>query len=616
MAYVYWDNPVSGDFANASDWVGGTVPGASDDAVFLAASPPYTVTSSADETVRGIGLGAAATLAIDGGVFTAIAGTDQRANAGQITVTNGAHFVVGGILDCVDGGGVSLDGGSMEVAGSATFGGDGLLTLGYDRARPSEVAGAGPATLINEDIIAGGGEIGDSAGFTLINRGVVEANLADQALDIGTGSAAGVSLVNQGLIEAAPEVDFHAYSLTLDHVAISGSGGEIMVGLDARGYILNSSIDGQLLATGANGALTLQGDAARLAGAIDNQGFVTAQSTTVTLTGDLNLVGGGSLGLITRAGQRTEITASTVGATLTNVDNSIFLWGARLGRGRVEVVNDAAGMISGSGFIKSGARTIENAGTIEALLVTEHDNGHVLTIESAIANTGVLAEADGAKLVVNGAVSGSGHVVIDVEGNGGGGIDFGSSFTQDVTFQTHRVRGRDAPPAVLELSRSQSYAGAISGFSRQGQTALDLADIGFASPGEASFSGTSSSGVLTVTDGSHTAHITLIGDYLGQAFVASSDGHGGVLVVELAGRSPRGDRRRAPRLSRPNRQPRASFAGRGLAEGRAWPGPRRGERGRTVDRRAARQSLTVASPYPGPIIVSGRTSASNASAVT
>lgn len=38
--------------------------------------------------------------------------------------------------------------------------------------------------------------------------------------------------------------------------------------------------------------------------------------------------------------------------------------------------------------------------------------------------------------------------------------------------------------------------------------------------------------MLTVTDGSHTAHITLTGDYTGVTFVASSDGHGGVNIVD------------------------------------------------------------------------------------
>ena len=40
---------------------------------------------------------------------------------------------------------------------------------------------------------------------------------------------------------------------------------------------------------------------------------------------------------------------------------------------------------------------------------------------------------------------------------------------------------------------------------------------------------------LTVTDGTHTANIALLGNYLASTFVASSDGHGGTLVVDPPG---------------------------------------------------------------------------------
>jgi hypothetical protein len=37
--------------------------------------------------------------------------------------------------------------------------------------------------------------------------------------------------------------------------------------------------------------------------------------------------------------------------------------------------------------------------------------------------------------------------------------------------------------------------------------------------------------VLTVSDGTHTAHITLVGNFLASTFVAASDGHGGVSIT-------------------------------------------------------------------------------------
>jgi len=93
-------------------------------------------------------------------------------------------------------------------------------------------------------------------------------------------------------------------------------------------------------------------------------------------------------------------------------------------------------------------------------------------------------------------------------------IAFGAAFSEDVTFdQDGPTRQGLSGLGTLRLADSQDYCAAISGFSAKGLTALDLRDIGFVSAGEASFSGTSVEGVLTVSDGAHTARITLIGNF-------------------------------------------------------------------------------------------------------
>jgi len=127
--------------------------------------------------------------------------------------------------------------------------------------------------------------------------------------------------------------------------------------------------------------------------------------------------------------------------------------------------------------------------------------------------------AAGGDLTVNGAVTGNGSATIN-----GATLDLGSSFTENVTFT--------GTSGVLELAQSQTYTGKVTGFSLTGGTSLDLRDIAFVSAGEATFGGNKTSGVLTVTDGTHTAHITLIGNYTGSTFVASSDGQGGVSIVD------------------------------------------------------------------------------------
>jgi hypothetical protein len=107
----------------------------------------------------------------------------------------------------------------------------------------------------------------------------------------------------------------------------------------------------------------------------------------------------------------------------------------------------------------------------------------------------------------------------------GGTLAFRSSFSENVRFTGHRS------PGALVLGQSQTYAGTISGFSRKGVTTLDLRDIGFVDSGEATFSGKGRRGVLTVTDGTHTAQIHLKGHFSRSTFVASDDGHGGVSIV-------------------------------------------------------------------------------------
>jgi hypothetical protein len=65
-----------------------------------------------------------------------------------------------------------------------------------------------------------------------------------------------------------------------------------------------------------------------------------------------------------------------------------------------------------------------------------------------------------------------------------------------------------------------------------GSDTIDFADINFASVQSPGYSGNSSGSTLTVTDGTHTAAIVLLGNYLASTFVASSDGHGGTSVVD------------------------------------------------------------------------------------
>jgi len=467
-----------------------------------------TVNNEGAVTVRGFD-----TLALEGAIN----------NSGTISL-NGRGGVGGRARArlTIDPGGVTLTGGGSVVLNST---GLNIVT-----------GGASAATLTNLDnTISGAGALG-SGSMGLVNdaAGVIDGNDAlGLILDTGAGA-----VVNDGLIEGTGSGGLTIRDTSVD----SSSGGVILAGNGSRVSLQGADLIGGTLESVGSGTIkTYKGGPNTLDGtasALDNQAKVVVQNgtaltlqgaivnsgrfqlvgssaaTTLTIgSGSATLSGGGNV--LMNDSARNVIVGATSAATLTNVDN-VITGAGDLGDGSLTLVNDAKGVIAGSQamalIVDTGANAIVNAGVILA-----RGAGGV-TIQSAVASSGLL-EADGGTLTVNGAVTGTGSAMIY-----SGTLDFTSSFSQNVVFQ--KTTGQ------LELTQSQSYAGTVSGFSKTGGTSLDLRDIGFVSSTEATFSGTASGGILTVTDGTHTAHIALRGDYTASTFTASSDGHGGTIVVD------------------------------------------------------------------------------------
>ena len=107
-------------------------------------------------------------------------------------------------------------------------------------------------------------------------------------------------------------------------------------------------------------------------------------------------------------------------------------------------------------------------------------------------------------------------------------VDAGSTF--EIASASSAAISFGGTTGTLKLDDSPSFTGTVAGMSAN--DTIDFADLNFATIAKPSFAGTSSAGTLTVTDGSHTANIALLGNYLASTFVASSDGHGGTLVVD------------------------------------------------------------------------------------
>ncbi|MGA8817074.1 MAG: hypothetical protein WB624_07275, partial [Xanthobacteraceae bacterium] len=106
----------------------------------------------------------------------------------------------------------------------------------------------------------------------------------------------------------------------------------------------------------------------------------------------------------------------------------------------------------------------------------------------------------------------------------GASFDIPTPSAEDVTFADNT--------GTLQLDDSRGFTGQISGFS--GQDQIDLGDIGFGASSTIGYAANSdnSGGTLTVSDGTNTANLALLGQYSAASFIASSDGHGGSMIAE------------------------------------------------------------------------------------
>jgi autotransporter passenger strand-loop-strand repeat protein len=85
---------------------------------------------------------------------------------------------------------------------------------------------------------------------------------------------------------------------------------------------------------------------------------------------------------------------------------------------------------------------------------------------------------------------------------------------------------------TLQLDDSVHFGGGlVAGFAQP--DLMDLVDIAFHSgTTSTTWAQSGTSGTLTVTDGSHTAHITLLGQYVAGQFHVGNDGQGGTVVTD------------------------------------------------------------------------------------
>ena len=256
-------------------------------------------------------------------------------------------------------------------------------------------------------------------------------------------------------------------------------------------------------------------------------GYVSGSSTALeslepVFNQDLN--GDGVIGLPPPTVIQTDGSTSLVQA-----GSNYFLYGVGTTSGP-ELTYDGAAIVDGetAGWVPIGA--VQTASGYDVAWEIPGANEYtVWSTNSSGAYTGPLigfvsgssAALESLEPVFNQDLNGDG-VIGETTIAAGTTTEIPSAYSGTITFA--------GSTGTLQLDSSSSFNGTVAGLA--GQDTLDLRDINSAMVQTPIYSGNSSGGVLTVTDGTHTAQIALLGNYLASTFVASADGHGGTAIVD------------------------------------------------------------------------------------
>ncbi|MGY3364437.1 VCBS repeat-containing protein [Bradyrhizobium sp. GM2.4] len=253
-----------------------------------------------------------------------------------------------------------------------------------------------------------------------------------------------------------------------------------------------------------------------LSGTIDNIGTIelisTGSETDLELIEHgITLQGHGQV--ILSDSSQNVITGTVSDVTLTNVDNTVSGAG-HLGDGVMVLVNEGTIIATGTNAldIDTGSNAVTNPGTLEAT------GTGGLEVHSDLINTGVLW-ANGGSVTIDGNVSGNGMAQI----SGSATLEFGAASSANVALDAQAT-------GTIVLHDSFDFSGVVSGFN--GDDHLDLLDVAFGAGTTASYvaNQVGTGGTLSVTDGVHTAHITLLGQYDPAGFQTEADKNTGTLI--------------------------------------------------------------------------------------
>jgi Ca2+-binding RTX toxin-like protein len=163
--------------------------------------------------------------------------------------------------------------------------------------------------------------------------------------------------------------------------------------------------------------------------------------------------------------------------------------------------------------IDTGDKVVTNTGMLAATGVGG------LVIESALANAGQLW-ANGGDVTVNGDVTGGGDATL----TGAATLTFGAAADADVTFGDG--------DGTLVLDQAAAFTGTVVGFGAGDTLALGDVGAGSGTPITWQANDAGTGGTLTVSDGTTTASIEVVGQYAAAGAQADADGTGTVLSYD------------------------------------------------------------------------------------
>jgi autotransporter passenger strand-loop-strand repeat protein len=500
-----------------------------------------TLSVLSGQTAWTVSVASAATLVVSSG------GTVNDAS-----VASGGHLVVDGTVlgaTISSGGAVVLSGGLLDLNGQAangvTVSSGGALIVDFSGSASNVTVSSGGSLSIygyNSNVvgatIASGGtavvsgfaQFGVLSGQTV--NGVTVA--ADGLLYLYSGGQASGTVVSSG-----GTLEVFAGGAASATTVLNGGTYEVGSGLTQSGYVVSS---GTILEVASGGIVS--GTTVSSGGTLELLGGATANGATYASGSFLEIAAGYALSsYVTSASVTLEVGpgATVSGATINGGTTLDVFYGGVLNNATVNsggnlvidgTVNGATVAAGGSVTVGAwGNLNVSSGQTIRGASVT---SGGSLAISSGAVASGTVV-GNGGQIIINGTASSStinsgGSEIVNSGGvltgaviNGGALEVVSGGSANGVTFSSG---------GTLKLDSSVSFGGTISGFALPDH--LDLADINFGSGTTLSFAEASNnqSGTLTVSDGVHTTHLTLAGQYTTSRFTMAADGQGGSLISD------------------------------------------------------------------------------------